>query len=194
GFAAGQDEVLDRAPVARRVLGLEQGRKAGDMRGRHRGAVGAGVVVEIYGAEDVHARRTDVHRSPAEVGEGRQQVVVVGGCNRDHVGNVEVGRVEIRSVVVDAEVPGGGDKQDAGVTVRPDGIEHGLRKSAQCAVTVVGGDDVDAAVELQVEQVVEADDRIGDRTVAGRIQELAGSDLHVPVDADHAQTVVADRA
>ena len=67
-------------------------------------------------------------------------------------------------------------------------------EKALVAVTV-GGDDVDAVVELQVEQVVEAGDRIGDRTVAGRIQGTCpGKDLHVPVDADHAETVVAHRA
>ena len=153
-----------------------------------------GVGVEIEGAPDVHARRADVHRAPSVVGEVADRVVVVGGRDRDHVGTVGPRRVEGQEVVVVAHecgVSGRSDEQD--VALGSDGVGHGLREGAWPAITVVGGDDVDAA-RLQVARIVEAGHRIGDGAVAGCVEHLAGQELDVPVHAHHAQRVVADRA
>ena len=126
---------------------------------------------------------------PAEVRERGEAVGARRGRHRDHVREIEAGRIEGRGVVVRAAVARGGDEEDAPLQVRLDRVEERLREAA-AAPAVVGRDDVDAAVLHELD-VLHAIDRVGDAAAARGRQELAGHDPDRPVDADDADAVVA---
>src|SRR5688572_8989454 len=102
------------------------------------------------------------------------------------------------AVVVDAVVPGREDVQDGFHSSRAGHrIPHqtACKGSAdqwptQSAIAVVGDHDIDAA-QLQVMDVIETLDGVGIVARAGSGKEFARPDFHVPVDAAHAQTIVA---
>ena len=107
GVELGAD--LGRGPG--RVLGRDQRRHAGDVRGRHRGAGERDVAAAALGREDVDARGGDLDVGVG-VGERGARVVGVGRGDGDDLrvgGRVVQGRVAV--------VAGRGDDQRAAAVV-----------------------------------------------------------------------------
>ena len=81
-------------------------------------------------------------RRGAVVAEVGKVIVIVGGGDGDHAGQIAVGRIVWRDVVIGAAIAGGRDEKDAGVVAGLDGNVQRRTVSA-AAPTVVGHTDVD---------------------------------------------------
>ena len=192
GVAPGQDQILDGSPVALGILGLQEGRHAGDVGRGHRGPAEDLVRVPRGRAEDLTPGSAQMNGAPPEVRERGPRVGPRRGGHGDDVGEREASGIRRRGVVVGPSVPGGSDEQDSALLVSLDGVEQRLRKPA-AAPAVVRRDDIDPSLlhELDVLKTV---DRIGDVAGARRIQKLARHEANRSVDPDDADAVVPDGA
>ena len=100
-----------------------------------------------------------------------------------------VGWVVVGGVVVACGVSCCGDEEDSGVAPSVDRILQG-GGVPPAAPRVVGGDDVEALVALEGDEVVERRNGIGGVPTAGA-EELRGHDGDVPVHAGNAEAVAA---
>src|SRR5262249_29703084 len=176
--------LVDDLPVGPgRVQVLDQGHRAGDERGGHRGAAEGGVAAVFVGAVDARAGGAEFHRVRPVIGERREPVGAGRGGDGDNVVEVVVGGIVGGDVVVGAGVAGGGHEDvtlGAGVV---EGVEHRLVIPA--AAPAVVGD-----LRPVIHRVVERQHGVAERPAAVGVQELHRHYLHVPVDAGHADAVV----
>ena len=192
GVAAGQDQVLDGPPVPRRVLGGEERRHPRHVGRGHRGPAEYGVGVPRSRTENLAPGRSQMHGPPAEIRERRQRVGPCRGGHREDVRERVAGGIRRRGVVVRELIARGDDEEDPARSVRLDGVEQGLGKSA-AAPAVIGRDDIDPAI-LHELHVLQAIDCIGRGPGTRGAQELARHEADRPVDSDDAEAVVPDGA
>src|SRR5439155_21768692 len=113
----------------------------------------------------------------------------------DNIGQVVIRGIEGGCVVVEAAVACRGHEEDPALPVRIDGVVKGLRE-LPATPTIISGNDIHAPV-FHHRQIVQAGDRAVRRTGPARVEELAGHELDVPVDAGDPDAVVShgtDRA
>ncbi len=207
GTHALEEGALDHIKTGLRAQRPEQGRRASDVRGGHRGAAGpaigaisgcqgaAGQIFRIatlarHRAEDIDSRGRKVDAFGTIGGEGGQAVVMIRGRHRDDIVEHAAVGGRIDGVVVEilSHVAGGADDQ----VVRGHGALDHLVEHARLgrpAPTVV------ADVRAVDNGVLEALGQIGAGGEATPVVDKPhGHDPHAPVDAADAQAVVADGA
>ena len=105
------------------IVRHHQSGSSGHVRSRHRSATEGFVASVRVGAENLDARCSQIDPI-AKIREIGEQVVVIGGGDRDNVGQAVSGRVVQRT---EAVIAGRRDKQRAGVL---NGVLQGLRARA----------------------------------------------------------------
>src|SRR5439155_23401303 len=109
----------------------------------------------------------------------------------DKTGEVVIRGIEGGCVVVEGAVACRGYEEDPALPVGIDGVVKRLGEPP-ATPAVVGGDDIHAPV-LHHRQIVQAGDRAVRRAGPARVEELAGHELAVPVDAGDPLAIVAYR-
>ncbi len=192
---AGQNTLADLVAIQFRVLRRDQGHRAGHMRRCHGGAADNGIARRIaqgagslgHGRIDGRTGRGQIDRG-AVVAEVGVQVAVICGRHREDIGQIERGRVAGNVAV------GVARRADMQRLFRPGHCVFQRFRGRAPAPTVVGRDNVDALLILELIHIVETLHRVGHCAAAAGAQELTGDNAHFLVDADDAEGVVALRA
>ena len=152
---------------------------------------GRACLAHWLGREDVYPGRAQVHRRGAVVRKAGQRVVLIGGCDDDHVREAVGGRVKPGGIVVGAVVSGGRAKDNAGIA---GGLNRGNLGAIRAAAPERGidGHDVNAA-SLHHGRVLEGFDfgRVKDGTaIVGNFER---HDPGLAVHSYDAQEIIAGR-